>query len=124
MTGNVGGVGNIATAGWNAVPLGTGAFYAPLPQSAAGVGQEETHCSGARIALYLPDTGLVLEERRMPGMWYWWGYGQINGDAVLDLPEHGFSQPAFGIAAGGNTNYLALGDRMTMVHAPVIYRIS
>ena len=35
----VGAAGNIATAGWNAVPLGTGAFYAPMPQSAAGVGQ-------------------------------------------------------------------------------------
>ena len=83
MTGNVGGVGNIATAGWNAVPLGTGAFYAPLPQSAAGWG-EIVGTSGSTLSL------------PAGGMWFWWGWEYNAATGVVTGQNN-----AAGVSAGG-----------------------
>ena len=76
----------IATAGWNAVPLGTGAFYAPLPQSAAGVGQGEVIVGTSGSTLSLP----------AGGMWFWWGwqYAAATGAVTGQLN-------AAGVSAGG-----------------------
>ncbi len=88
----VGAAGNIATAGWNAVPLGTGAFYAPLPQTSAGVGQWLFGESGIGAALVLP----------AGGTWAWIVYALANGATnILYQPGVSGAGPFSGVSAGG-----------------------
>lgn len=91
----VGSAGSIATAGWNAVSLGPSA---PLPQSAAGVGQElyiSTATTG--VALALTTTGAV-GGTVLPGTWEYKGFWVDTG-AYMRTPV----TPTTGVAAGGTT---------------------
>jgi len=90
--GTTGGVGVIATAGWNAVPLGTGAFYAPMPQSAAGIGEWVDVESANGGALVLP----------AGGTWAWmaWSYAAVGGAMTVILPAGAVSAGGTQIFAG------------------------
>jgi hypothetical protein len=80
---------------------------APLPQTAAGVGQFKALLSATNTALYLTDTGGV-GGTALPGTWQWIGWLVVVATAGMLDPTTSALEPC-GILAGGSQIFPAQG---------------